>query len=298
MRNIFIIGLLFFAATSFSSSALAARDLIATYKSQDGEMLTIVTRDKQHVRMDTSETSYLLLQEEKVYSVSQDDTGEWQVMDMEQLKGMSSMGITSLFGGQKKTAEKEYSIQYEKTGTKEKIAGYTGILYDVEVKEGGKIVRRDQVVLSTHSDLKKINEAWAGIVAKMGDIMGDEMARAFETATKEAKKSGYGGMLRYGDEMKLHSLKKMSLDPSYYEIPLNAKHIELGQMPDLQQQQEYQTSQQKQQPEQKSEPQNQSDQTMEQDAKDVGQAARQETKDATIDEVKEGVRSLFKSIFD
>ena len=34
-----------------------------------------------------------------------------------------------------------------------------------------------------------------------------------------------------------------------------------------------------------------------QDAKDVGQAARQETKDATIDEAKEGVRSMFKSIF-
>ncbi len=37
---------------------------------------------------------------------------------------------------------------------------------------------------------------------------------------------------------------------------------------------------------------------LEQDAKEVGQAVRQETKDATIDEVKEGVRSVFKSLFD
>lgn len=37
---------------------------------------------------------------------------------------------------------------------------------------------------------------------------------------------------------------------------------------------------------------------LKQDAKDVGQAARQETKDATVDEVKEGVRSIFKSFFD
>ena len=41
-----------------------------------------------------------------------------------------------------------------------------------------------------------------------------------------------------------------------------------------------------------------SDTGLAQDAKDVGEAARQETKDATIDEVKEGVQSLFKSIFD
>ncbi|WDP89351.1 MAG: hypothetical protein HUN04_06285 [Desulfobacter sp.] len=35
-----------------------------------------------------------------------------------------------------------------------------------------------------------------------------------------------------------------------------------------------------------------------QDAKDVGQAARQEAKDATVDQVKEEVQNLFKSIFD
>ncbi len=44
--------------------------------------------------------------------------------------------------------------------------------------------------------------------------------------------------------------------------------------------------------------QSQSGNVLEQDAKDVGQAAKQETKDATIDEVKEGVRSVFKSLFD
>lgn len=44
--------------------------------------------------------------------------------------------------------------------------------------------------------------------------------------------------------------------------------------------------------------QDQAGQALEDDAKDVGQAARQETKDATVDEVQEGVRSIFKSIFD
>lgn len=42
---------------------------------------------------------------------------------------------------------------------------------------------------------------------------------------------------------------------------------------------------------------NQTGSVLEQDAKDVGQAAKQETKDATIDEVKGGVRSVFKSLF-
>ena len=42
----------------------------------------------------------------------------------------------------------------------------------------------------------------------------------------------------------------------------------------------------------------QPDNGLEQDANDVGNAARQEAKDATTDEVREGVRTLFKSVFD
>ncbi|MCK5349595.1 MAG: hypothetical protein KAJ25_09410, partial [Desulfobacula sp.] len=80
MRNMLIVCLLF-----FTSTAIAATDIVATYKYQDGSMVTIVTRDSRHVRMDTSATSYLLLQEDKVFSVSQDDSGQWMVMDMGQM---------------------------------------------------------------------------------------------------------------------------------------------------------------------------------------------------------------------
>ena len=117
----------------------------------------------------------------------------------------------------------------------------------------------------------------------------------------EAKKEGYGGMLRYGDEMKLESLKKMSLDISYYQVPPGAQYIEMGQMPNFQDQQQYQDQEQQQQYQDQQQvydqQQNQADQPLEQDAKEVGQDARQETRDATIDEVKEGVQNLFKSIF-
>jgi len=296
---------------------MAASDIVATYKYQDGNMVTIVTRDSQHVRMDTSATSYLLLQEGKVYSVSRDDNGQWMVMDMGQLKAGTSSGFTSLFGGGETTVEKEYSATYEKTGQKEKIAGYTGVVYNVDVMEDGNIVRRDEVVLSSHSDLKKVNEGWSAIAAKMGESMGEEMAKSLEKATKEAKEAGYGGMLRYGDEMKLYNLKKMSLDISYYEIPTGAQTIEMGQMPSFQQppdnnqQQQYQGQQYQDQQQayeqqqqyqdqqyQGQQQQSQAGQVLEDDATDVGQAARQETKDATIDEVREGVRSIFKSIFD
>ncbi len=226
MRYILTILLLFFAST-----AVAATDIVATYKYSDGNMITLVTRDSQHVRMETSPTSYMLLKDDKVYSVSRDDDGQWMVMDMEQMKGLTSGGgFMSMFGGQ--AAEpKEYTAKYEKTGQKEKIAGYTGIVYNVEMMENGKLVRRDEVVLCSHSDVKKVNQAWAAMSARMGDSMGEEMSKSIEQATKEAQKAGYGGMLRYGDEMKLSSLQKKTLNADYYQLPAGAKSVGMGKMP-------------------------------------------------------------------
>ena len=315
MRNMLIIFILFFA-----SSAVAATDIIATYKYQDGNMLTIVTRDKDHVRMDTSPTSYMLLKGDKVYSVSQDDDGQWKVMDLGQMAAAaSSSSVTSLFGGGEQVPEQEYSANYEKTGRKEKIAGYTGVVYNAEVKEGNEIVRRDEVVLCSHSDIKKVNDGWSAIAAKMSENMGQEMAKSIEQATKEAKAAGYGGMLRYGDEMQLHSLKKMNLNVSYYELPANAQYIDMGQMPDYQAQPTYDDQQQQSQDMQEEYGQqqdaqdqnyqdqqdiyneqgqeNQAGQVLEQDAKEVGDAAHQEAKDATVDEVRESVKTLFDSLF-
>ena len=118
MRNLLIVFLLMFAAT-----AMAATDIVATYKYQDGTMITIVTRDKDHVRMDTSATSYMLLQGETVYSVSRDDSGQWMVMDLGQLKtNSSSSGVTSLFGGQETTSQAEYTANYERNGQNDNIA--------------------------------------------------------------------------------------------------------------------------------------------------------------------------------
>lgn len=248
------------------ASALAG-DVVATYKYQDGSMMTVCVRDAQHVRMDTSPTSYTLLKGDKVYAVSQQD-GQWQVIDMDQMKGAAS-GVMSMFGGGDAS---DYSASYTKTGRTEKVAGYTGVVYNAELREGGKVTRRDEVVLSTHADIKKVNEGWIALAARMGQIMGGDFSKAIEQATAEAKDKGYGGMLRYGDEMRLSSLKKPSLAASYYDLPSGSQQVQMNDDGSV------------------------SDE-LGQDAKDVGRAAKDEAKDSTVEGVREGVRDMFKSIF-
>lgn len=261
MRKLFIF---FFLFALMPLSAHAGGDIIATYKYSDGHMMTLCTRDMNHVRMDTSPTSYLLLKNDKVYSVNRDDSGSWNVVDMDQMKGMGG-GFASMFGG---GSTPEYEVRYEKTGKTEKVAGYSGKVYNAVVFEDGKAISRDEIVLCTHSNLKKLTEGWVAVVEKMNN----NMNQAFDDSLAEARKMGYGGVLRYGKDMRLASLKIKKLDSSYYELPDGA-----------------QTMQMEQPPQQAAG----SDMGLSGDAAEIGHDAKQATKDEIKNSIREGIRGLF-----
>ncbi len=246
--------------------AQAASDIIATYKYADGSMVTLCTRDANRVRMDTSPTSYMLLKDRKVYSVSRDDEGQWHVMDMDKIK--STGGVTSMFGGD--STPKEYAVRYEKTGKTEKVAGYKGTIYTAVTFEDGKVVSREEIVLGTHSNLKRLTDGWIAMASRMA-----EMNQAFDDSLEEARKMGYGGMLRYGNDMRLSKLQVRNLKASYYELPSGAQQVQMAPQ---------QTQQQ---------PQQQSDGSLSDDAKEIGQDAKQTTKDEIKDSVRDAISDLF-----
>jgi len=237
----------------------AASDVVATYAYADGGMVTLCTRDAAHVRMDTSPSSYMLLSGDKVYAVSRDDDGTWQVLDMDAMK-QSGGGMMSMFGG---GSSAQYDVRYEKTGRTEKVAGYSGAVYTAVTYEDGKVVGREEVVLGTQAEIRKLTEGWTAMAARMSN-----MARSFCDSVKEAKKTGYGGLLRYGDEMRLSKLQMKNLDAAYYTLPKGARSMQAVQA-------------------------GSGDGGLSDDAKEIGQDA----KDATKDEIKEGVRSVISNIF-
>ena len=242
-------------------SALAASDIVATYKYSDGNMITLVTRDKDHVRMDTSPTSYMLLSGGKVYSVNCED-GQCQAMDM---GAMMNGSLGSMFGGG--NDETDYEVRYEKTGRTETLAGYKGTVYEAVTFENGKVVSRDEMVLSTHSNIKKLTEGWIAMAEVMTRSMGD----SFEDSLDEARKMGYGGVLRVGNEMRLHNLSVKNLSSSYYKLPSSTQQVQPQQMPQ----------------------QSGNDMGLEDDAKDIGYDA----KDATKEEIKGGIRDAISDLF-
>lgn len=241
-------------------TVLAASDIVATYKYSDGSMVTLVTRDREHVRMDTSANSYMLLSSGKVYSVNCEN-GQCRTMDM---GAMMSGTLGSMFGSSDET---EYEVRYEKTGRTETVAGYKGTVYQAVTLENGKAISRDEMVLSTHSNIKKLTEAWIAMAEVMTRSMGD----AFGDSLDEAKKMGYGGMLRHGDNMRLHNLVIKNLNSSYYTLPSGAQQVQ-PQMPSQQ---------------------SGGDMGLEDDAKDIGYDA----KEATKDEIKNNLRDVISDMF-
>ncbi|NLD37486.1 MAG: hypothetical protein GX654_11510 [Desulfatiglans sp.] len=264
------------------SAPVFAGDISATYQYSDGQSMTISVRDASHVRMDTTPDSYMLLQGKKIYIVNKDEEGNWSAIDMDQMKGMAGM-MGGLF--RKKAKATEYDMKLKDTGKKEEVAGLKGNVYSATYYENNKAVNTTEIVFSNKKDIQKINDAWISIAAGMAQIMGQDMSQLFEKSSRLAKENNYGVMIRTGNDIKLKSLSQKSMKDSFFELPAGVEIMEIGAyMGDAQQildDQEY----------------SESESAISQDVKDVGQAARDEAKNATVDEVKKGVRGLFDKVF-
>jgi len=209
MRRSFIIFCLVFFV--FAGSAWA-KDIVATWKNSDGSAVTLSCRDDQHIRMDTANDTYTLLTGGKTYMVQKDDDG-WHATDMAQMAGM--MG--GMFG-KKAGSIKDYTTRYKYTGHKETVAGYKGKVYRVEVRDGaGKLISSDEIVFSKHKDIRRINMAMARIASKTFGSAMPGMAKSADEVKKQADK--YGSLLRYGNDMQLVSVQKLSLKASHYQLP-------------------------------------------------------------------------------
>ena len=218
MRSIILV--LAFLATAGTSWA----DIVGTWKTGGDQSLTISYRDKDHIRMDAGSEGYMLVSGSKVYMVTR--TGdELNAMDMDEMAGMMKM-----FGQNtpSATGNKAGQTRFEPTGRKETVAGYKGEVYRVIYTDVSGKTHEDEVVLSNHPDIKKLNQSWVALASRMSQIMGRDAAEELRQATQAAREHGYGGMLRSGDDMILESLEKPSLKASHYQLP---KGVEMVQMP-------------------------------------------------------------------
>jgi hypothetical protein len=205
-----------------------SEDIVSTWRHKNGNTMTLAMRNATQVRMDTGKDQYILLTGDKVYMVTRQE-GRWTAMDMDMLAGMmSQFGIKAGTSDQNADA---HQTSFRDTGRSESVAGYKGTVYVAETKNGaGQVVDRSEVVFSRHRDVELAGRAWLGIAARLGDIVGAQASETIEKASEQARVNGYGGMLRIG-EMTLVSIKKPSLEASYFDLPAGAEIIDMKSLP-------------------------------------------------------------------
>lgn len=174
--------------------------------SPDGNgVQTILYADKQHVRMDMTDTikhrTSMLKLGDKVYVI----TGE-VVQDLSQLsKMMAALGKGSK--GQHKT---QTPVKYKDTGKTETIAGITGKVY--RFVENG---RSHEIVLGKNKDLQDavlgmvaITKAATGVIsfASMNRIQQDVSIKSM-------------ALLRLDDRVRLKSMNTRSIPASSFKLP-------------------------------------------------------------------------------
>ncbi len=255
-----------------------AGDLVSTWKEAGGGAMTLAVRDATLIRMDSAPNNYMLLTGKKVYVVTKED-GQWTAMDMDQMSGLMKM-----FGGGGAASHGDMKTTYTKTGRSETVAGYKGAVYTVETRDGaGKIVDKGEVVFSKSKDIVRINEAWMSFASAMGRIAGPELSRQLDAAAKQAYQSGYGGILRVDNDLELVSVKKEAMDDAYFELPDGVAMNGVPERP--------------QDAASDGEDSNAVSDAAKGTAKEIGDAAADESKSATVEEVREEVRGFFNKIF-
>ncbi|MEW5773350.1 MAG: hypothetical protein AB1916_07470 [Thermodesulfobacteriota bacterium] len=247
---------------SLLASPALAKDLVTTWKAQDGGILRLSYRDDAHVRLDTGPESYMLVSGKKVYAVQKDE-GQWTALDMDQVAGMQKMF------GKAPAAPAAGKAAFRKTGRAETVAGYAGQVYEVESAGEG----RDEVVLCADADVVRAGRGWAAVAARMSQVLGAGAVQGVQDAAAQAETSG--GMLRYGRDLVLVSLEKSSLSDAFYALPEGAAALDV----DAARAGEGESG------------------GVGQDAKDVGDAARDEAKQGVIDGVRQGVGGVVRGLF-
>jgi len=168
---------------------------------------TVTWRDAETVRMDfDDQSSYLLMREGKVYSVSQSG-GEAQVMDMSVMrKLMQSMG--------KSGTENPFGNvdSVEATGATETVAGIKGRAYHMNWTDGAGSRQSGNAVLTDDPLVVEMTRVYIGVMAGM---VGEDMPRAFQGALPGKNR----GLLRMGDQFRVDSIRSAEPPASTFALP-------------------------------------------------------------------------------
>lgn len=211
-------------ATGLHSAAFAD---IAEVETEEGDVMTFEYEgDRLRINTPDNEQGYMLMRDGKMYVVTQNE-GQPMVFDMSSaFKMFGSMAANAT----PSTVESKV-LSLEATGRSETLGGIQGEVYELRfIDHNGKEQQAD-MVLSKDPLARGFRDAIQSMAMTMADSLDKDTFKSEIEAGEQmqAKLQDLNmGVLRYGKDMQIRSIKDTSVDAARFELP--AQPTDLGGM--------------------------------------------------------------------
>lgn len=189
----------------------AQADLLGRYSLPGNGSLEIYYQDENNVRVGLPNQGYMLFTGDQMYMVMEQG-GMRMAMDLKEMGGMVSGMRDQAIG--KGTDPTQLVPQIEDSGRQETVAGYSGQVHKVTVGP-----TQTEMVLTKDPEVAKVTNAFLIAMNRLGDMLRPEDRRATAAAIEQLESTGYTGLLKQSDGVKLQGIEKVDRPDSFYQLP-------------------------------------------------------------------------------
>ena len=207
---------------------------ISQWNLPDGKMFTLMYQDKQHIRIELGEGHQVLINGAKSHLVTRQGS-QRIAMDLANMGGaLEAFGGLMMQNAQQRMDQlKGSKVQFKKTDRIERIGGYRGEVYQVNLISS-KGNEAHEIVVSNHPDILALQDIFLELSKQASKVLPNNQGLGtMNYFSRQAKSVGIGGVLRYGSDLTLREVKKKKLAPATFQLPPGVTFISLPVFPSM-----------------------------------------------------------------
>lgn len=205
--------LIFAAAVLLAVPAWA--DITAVYAMAGGDQLRVEYRDARNFRVGTDAAHYQLMVDGRLYAVV-----EGQLIDVESVsRQIRAVGADTFLAGLlgDATSDVPTDVSVRPLGRQETVAGYQGDVYEALARTSNG-EQRAELVVTNNPDLKAVQDALMKVAKEAVAAIGAKSS-PYARPLEQVEQEHLGGLLRYGEELRLVSLDRIPIAAGRIELP-------------------------------------------------------------------------------
>jgi hypothetical protein len=209
------------AALLLVLAPLGARaDLTALFDTRAGSGVSVEYRDARNFRINLDPETYQLVQGGRMFLVATSQ-GEREVIPIsdvgEQLQALGLGGMAQRMLNAQGGTQVPDEVRFRPLGRHETIAGYTGEVYEVTVRDA-RGEQRVEAVLSPDPELGAVQDALISMAEQAIALLGYDVGSRESRLVRQVRAQKLGALLRWGEEFRLRAVLRGPIAQARLEL--------------------------------------------------------------------------------